>query len=142
MREPTSTISSMLQTYPRDLGAIDQTKLVTCIAACIECAQACTACADACLGEDKESLYRLTKCIRTDLDCSDICEATGRVLSRQTGYDANLTKSMLQMCITACQACADECDRHAAHHAHCRICSEVCRNCERACRELLESLGS
>lgn len=142
MREPTSTISSMLKTYPRDLGAIDQAKLATCIAACFESAQACTACADACLSEDKDSVYQLTKCIRTDLDCADVCAATGRVLSRHTGYDANLTKSVLDTCVTACATCADECDRHAAHHAHCRICSEVCRRCERACRELIGSLGA
>ncbi|MGV7852926.1 four-helix bundle copper-binding protein, partial [Mycobacterium kansasii] len=76
--------------YPQDLGRIDEAKLTACIDACVECGQACTACADACLSED--SVAHLTKCIRTDLDCADICELTGRVLSRHTGYDANLTR--------------------------------------------------
>jgi Domain of Unknown Function (DUF326) len=35
----------------------------------------------------------LRTCIRTDLDCADVCEATGRVLSRHTGYDANHTRA-------------------------------------------------
>jgi hypothetical protein len=134
-----SAVRSMLETYPRDLGQIDRAKLIACIDACIECDQACTACADACLSEDL--VNHLTKCIRTCLDCSDVCETTGRVLSRHTGYDANLTRTVLQTCATACKTSADECDKHAAKHEHCRVCADVCRRCERACRDLVEALG-
>ena len=84
----------MLETYPRDLGQIDRAKLVACIDACIECDQACTACADACLSED--DVNHLTKCVRTCLDCADVCSTSGRVLSRHTGYDANLTRTVLK----------------------------------------------
>ncbi len=45
-------VSSMLETYPKDLAGVDREKLAACIAACFECAQVCTACADACLAED------------------------------------------------------------------------------------------
>jgi hypothetical protein len=83
----------------------------------------------------------LRRCIRSDLDCADVCEATGRVLSRHTGYDANLTRAVLETCATACRTCGDECEQHAAMHEHCRICAEVCRRCEHACRDLLASLG-
>ena len=76
----------LLETYPKDLGGIDRQKLQECIEACFECAQACTACADACLSEDM--VAELTTCIRTNLDCADVCETAGRVLSRHTGYDA------------------------------------------------------
>src|SRR5699024_4633278 len=69
-----SHVSSMLETYPKDLGEVDKEKLAACIAACFECAQTCTACADACLAEDM--VAELTSCIRTDLDCADICLAT------------------------------------------------------------------
>ena len=34
-------------------------------------------------------------------------------------------------------ACADECERHAAYHAHCRVCADVCRRCRKACDDLL-----
>ena len=134
-----STAEQMLQAYPKDLGDIDQGKLNVCIQACYECAQTCTACADACLSEDK--VAELTKCIRTNLDCADICTTTGSALSRHTGYDANLTRSFLEACATACKACGDECERHASMHDHCRICAEACSRCEQACRELLASLG-
>jgi hypothetical protein len=75
--------AQMLDTYPKDLGAIDKDKLAACIEACVECAQACTACADACLSEDM--VAELTTCVRTCADCADVCDTTGRVLSRHTG---------------------------------------------------------
>ena len=133
------TIEAMLDTYPKDLGRVDRGMLVACIQACYECAQTCTACADACLSEDM--VAELTKCIRTNLDCADICATTGAVLSRHTGYDANVSRAVLMACATVCTACGDECERHASMHEHCRVCTESCRRCEQACRELLGALG-
>jgi Domain of Unknown Function (DUF326) len=133
-----SHTAEMLDTYPADLGGVDKQKLVSCIEACLDCTQACTACADACLSE--QTVAELTKCIRTNLDCADVCDTTGRVLSRHTGYDANLTRAVLQACATACRSCGDECQQHASMHAHCRICAVACRHCEQACNDLLASL--
>src|SRR5512144_1011904 len=113
----------MLETYPKDLGGVDREKLVSCIGGCYACAQACTACADACLSE--EMVAALTVCIRSNLDCSDVCEATGRVLSRHTGYDANLTRGVLEACAAAYKTCGDECEQHAGRHEHCRVCAEA-----------------
>ena len=133
-----STVTDMLSAYPKGLGGLDRDALARCIEACFECAQACTACADACLSEDM--VADLTKCIRTNLDCSDICLTTGNVLSRRTGFDANLTRGVLEACRTACTTCGDECDRHADMHQHCRICADACRRCEQTCADLLASL--
>jgi hypothetical protein len=33
------------------------------------------------------------------------------------------------------------CDHHASRYEHCRVCAKVCRRCEAACRQLLNSLG-
>ncbi|OBG62623.1 MULTISPECIES: four-helix bundle copper-binding protein [Mycobacterium] len=118
-----STVSSMLATYPGPLGDIDSAKLIRCIEVCIECAQACTACADSDLSEER--LAHLTTCIRTNLDCADICVTTSRVLSRYTAYDATVTQAVLEACAVTCKACGDECDLHSAHHEHCRICADV-----------------
>ncbi len=130
--------TAMLDTYPADLGNVDKQALADCIDACFDCAQTCTACADACLSESM--VAELTKCIRTNLDCADICDATGRVLSRHTGYDANLTRAVLQTCAQACQSCGNECAEHT-HMQHCQVCAEACRRCEQACRQLLDALG-
>jgi len=128
--------ADMLRTTPSEIG-FDRDALATCIDACFECAQACTACADACLGE--EMVAELRRCITTDLNCADICDATGRVLSRQTHYDPEVTHAALTACRDACRRCVEECERHAAMHEHCRVCAETCRRCEQACDRLLAS---
>lgn len=130
--------TAMLDTYPSDIG-IDQRMLARCIEECFTCSQACTACADACLSEP--DVADLATCVRQNLDCADICDTTGRLLSRHTGYDPALTRSMVQACAVACRSCGDECDRHAGMHEHCRVCAEACRRCEQACQELLTALG-
>jgi len=93
-----------------DLGRVDKQVLANCIEACFDCAQTCTACADACLSE--QLVAELTRWIRVNLDCADVCDTPGRVLSRHTGYDANLTRAVLQACAQACKSCGDECDQH------------------------------
>ncbi|MEV4462710.1 four-helix bundle copper-binding protein [Micromonospora echinofusca] len=133
-----STTMPMLETYPKSIN-LDRTKLAAVIDALNTCAQACTACADACLSEDM--VAELTKCVRTNLDCADICTTTARVLSRHTGYDADISRSLLEACATACKSCGDECAGHAGMHEHCRVCADACRACERACRELLATMS-
>lgn len=128
----------MLQTYPKTMN-LDRDLLAAAIEAIVGCSQACTACADACLSEDM--VADLRKCVRTNLDCADVCDTTARVLSRHTGYDANTSRALLEACVAACRACGDECEGHARMHEHCRVCAEACRACEAACRDLLESIG-
>jgi Domain of Unknown Function (DUF326) len=127
----------MLDTYPRDFN-VDAGALTTAIDALSDCAQACTACADDCLSE--QNVAELVKCIRLDLDCADVCTATLRVVSRQTEYDANITRPLLEACVAACRSCGDERERHARMHEHCRVCAEACRRCEQACDELLAAM--
>lgn len=130
----------ILDTYPGDLK-VDKTLLARCIEACSECEEACTACADGCLSEQGQ-VESLVKCIRLNLDCADICAATARVVSRQTEYDANVTRPQLEAGIAACKSCGDECEIHAQHGMeHCRVCAEQCRTCEQACKELLQAIA-
>src|SRR3954466_15014819 len=95
----------MLDAYPREVDG-DRGLVVRCIEACYDCAESCTQCADDCLGE--ENVQELTTCIRLNLDCADICAATGRVVSRQTGVDATVTGAIVRACIAACRSCGDE----------------------------------
>jgi hypothetical protein len=134
----TTTTQPMLDTYPKSIN-LDRAKLAAAIDALIACSEACTACADACLSED--GVADLTKCIRTNLDCADICATTARVLSRHTGYDAHISRTLLEACIVACRSCGDECASHADMHEHCRICAETCLACEQVCRDLLVSMS-
>ncbi len=129
----------MLETHPRGT-AVRSGALVECIEECFDCAQSCTACADACLAEDDVGM--LIRCIRLCQDCSDVCITTGSILSRQTEFDPGLAMAMVEACARACQTCGEECERHADHHEHCRVCAEACRRCEEACQGALSALAA
>jgi len=117
----------LLDAYPGTLSA-DAGMLAAAIDALSDCAQACIADAE------------MVTCIRLCLDCTDVCTATLGVVSRQTASDAAVTGPLLEVCIAICKSCGDECERHARHHPHCRVCAEACRRCEQACRGLLGAL--
>ena len=129
--------AEMLQTHPAEM-LIDPAEVAATVDALLECAEACTACADACLSE--EMIDDLRTCIRLNMDCADICEVTARVVSRHTGADPSMGIALLQACVLACRACAQECGQHADMHEHCRICAESCRRCEEACGQMLSTL--
>ena len=127
----------MLDTYPR-AWTIDADVLAAAIDALADCAQACTADTDADLSE--QNLAEMVTCIRLCLNCTDVCTAALGVASRQATYDASVVKPLLEACVAICKSCGDECQRHAPHYAHCRVCAEACRRCEQACRDLLAAL--
>ena len=127
----------MLDTYPRTSG-LDADVLAATIDALTDCVQACTADVDADLSE--QDLAEMVTCIRLCLDCTDVCNATSGVLSRMAEYDPAATRLLLEACVAICRSCGDECERHASHHEHCRVCAEACRRCERACQGLLDAL--
>ena len=124
-----------LHPHPSDL---DRGLLLRCIKECLDCGASCTACADASLAES--DVEELRRCVRLNLDCADACEATGRIVARQTSPDLRLIKAIVEACAVACVSCAEECDRHAAHHEHCRVCATVCRRCKQACDELAAAI--
>lgn len=133
-----SYAGSMLQSNPTQ-PHINRAVLEECITACFDCTQTCTGCADACLGEQRREM--LLRCIRLDLDCADICNATGKLLSRQVAFDSTLARVLLQTCALACRLCGAECEQHGRQGMeHCRICAEVCRRCEQACNKVLATL--
>ncbi len=131
------TTKQMLENHPNG-AAVDGDALAELIDSCLECVQACTACADACLGEGNVEM--LARCIRLDLDCADVCDATAKILSRQVPYEPEMAQPVVQACARSVKLCGDECEQHAEHHEHCRVCMESCRRCEEACNWVLQSL--
>ncbi|MBW3551304.1 MAG: four-helix bundle copper-binding protein [Proteobacteria bacterium] len=122
----------------RDHGDQLRTEQLTAvIEAASDCAAHCEACADACLEEGDP---KLTRCIRADLDCADICATTGTMASRRTGSNVEVLRSVIQACEQACRVCGEECGRHAEHEEHCRICAEACRRCAEACQQALSEV--
>jgi hypothetical protein len=126
------SIEKIMAAHP-DAGAANQA-LALAVRHAMFCAAICTSCADA----DSAEAMDMRQCVRTCLDCADICAATASVAVRQTGSNRAVTRAMLETCVTACEACAEECARH--DHAHCRLCAEMCRECARDCRAAIGSL--
>lgn len=127
----------ILSTHPDVRGSTNDI-LLRCLDACYDCAQSCTVCADACLAEDM--VKELRQCIRLNMDCADICTATGALASRRTGSNETILKMALELCARACAICGEECTRHAKRHEHCRICADTCRQCEEACMQAMQTI--
>lgn len=130
-------VQQMIATHP-DVSGSTNDVLIRAIEKMLECAQICQVCADACLAE--EMVAELRQCIRTDLDCADICAVTARLAARRTGSNEALIVEALRLCERACGLCAAECEKHAEMHEHCRICAETCRACEAACHDAAPSV--
>jgi len=121
----------MLAARP-DARTRENDPLVAAVEALYDCAQACAACADACVAELDA---KLAQCIRLTMDSADLCQAAGSVATRRTGSNATVVMGLLMLAEALARDCAAECETHAARHAHCRVCAEVCRRTEAACGE-------
>ena len=95
------------------------------------CSLFCTSCADACVAEDMD----MAQCIRNCLDCADICAATARLGVRRTAQNVEVLRAQLELCIKACETCAEECEKH--DNDHCKWCAKMCRECADDCRKAL-----
>lgn len=93
------------------------------------CAAECNHCATACL--DEQDVKMLARCIKLDIDCSEICMLTASYVARGSEHAQHL----LDECGEICNACAEECEKHAQMGMeHCRKCAEACRTCAEACQ--------
>ena len=129
------SVEAILKTHPRPAAA-DVAKLVRCIDECGECEATCTVCADASLAED--DVAEMVRCIRLCLDCADACDATRRVLSRQTNPDPITQRAVVEACVAACRASAAECEKHESDKTI-QACGKICRECAEACRKVSKS---
>lgn len=89
-----------------------------------ECAAACQKCVGGCLSDHSKMT---ATCVKTDLDCADICLTTATLLARNSSHGRHL----LSECIEICKACATECEKHKVQH--CIDCAIACRECIAAC---------
>lgn len=102
------------------------TKLKEIAQKAFECQQVCNECFDACLEE--EHVGMMVDCIRTDRECADVCALVSTYVTRESV----ITKELIQLCATICQACGEECHKH--DHDHCQKCAKVCFECAELCR--------
>lgn len=104
-----------------------------CIDECIACATACSHCATECLKE--AHVKDLTHCIQLDLECGVICRSAAELMSLGSEYSYDYCR----VCIEVCNACAEECEKHATMMGmeHCSACAEACRKCAAACENMV-----
>jgi hypothetical protein len=91
-----------------------------------ECAATCNHCASACL--DESDVKKLSRCIKLDIDCAEICTLAISFISRGSEH----ADHVLNECADICEACASECEKHSKME-HCRKCAEICRTCAELC---------
>ncbi len=128
------SIAKMIAAHPDVAGNLNES-LALAVRHAMFCSAICTSCADACAAEKR--VEEMRQCIRLCLDCADVCTATFKLATRRTGSNEILLQEMLQLCITACDLCAEECDSH--QDAHCRLCAEMCRETSRDCKAALDT---
>jgi hypothetical protein len=127
------SIHQMISLHPQVARNLNE-ELATAARHAMFCAAMCTSCVDACTAEEMD----MRQCIRSCLDCADICEATTRIAVRRTGRNVPVLLAMLETCIRTCELCAEECARH--DHDHCKLCAKMCRECAADCRKALPTV--
>ncbi|MBO0733002.1 MAG: hypothetical protein J2P49_01510 [Methylocapsa sp.] len=55
-----------------------------------------------------------------NLDCADICDTTGSLVSPRTGSKTGVLY-MVETCALAFRVCVEEREKHAGRHDHCRV---------------------
>ena len=126
------SIAKMIAAHPDVAGNLNE-PLALAVRHAMFCAAICTSCADACVAEEMD----MRQCVRSCLDCADVCDMVMKVATRRTGSNEVVLRETLQLCVTTCDLCAEECAKH--DNDHCRRCAEMCRECAGDCRAALET---
>ena len=127
------SLSKMVALHPDVAGDVNES-LVTAARHSMLCSLFCTSCADACLAEDMD----MRSCIRSCLDCAEVCAATARLAVRRSSQNIEMLRAQVEACIRACELCAAACDKH--DHEHCKLCATMCRECAEDCRKALPTI--
>ena len=119
------SVAKMINMHPDVDGHLNEA-LATAIRHIMYAAPITASCADACLAED--GVADMRQCIRLCSDTSDICTMATTVATRRTGSNEAVLRQALELVVSACQTCADECGKHDMDH---------CKQCETMCREVV-----
>lgn len=93
-----------------------------------DCTTLCDLCAAACLKE--QEVHALVDCIRSDLDCAEMCRITAAMLARSSDSIGPVCRA----CAEICANCAKHCEMH--DYDHCRACAKACRRAQEECEAI------
>ncbi|MFD8815092.1 ferredoxin [Streptomyces sp. NPDC059627] len=105
------------------------------------CAQACTECARVCALRagvlDPDGTTEVERLRRTGIMCAEVCDATCRLLTEETGQDEAGLRVQLEWCRAVCLDCARAFDARPGAEPS----AAACRACAAACTEFMAVLG-
>ena len=129
---------AIMRNHPQTVG-LDTRVLEQGVTACLDCAATLRSCADISLTRADVASRRYL--VRSLMDGADVCQATARLLLRQTAPGLQPLKKQLEACLRACQVCDAESQRYARRPGPERLSSEACSACVESCKRLLLLLG-
>ncbi|MCU1443054.1 MAG: hypothetical protein JWQ59_1204 [Cryobacterium sp.] len=126
----------MMELHQKDMpmSGMDMSMMQECIEACSAAEQACTMCAGSMMGED------MMMCSGMCMNCADTCNTMMRMMMRPNGMHMDSMSAMLTATMAMCNACADECMKHAEMSEECRMCADVCRQCAMTCQKMMDAM--
>jgi hypothetical protein len=127
----------MMENHAKTMPAsgMDMAMMEECIEACSACEQACTMCAGSMMmGEN------MAMCSGMCMNTADMTNTMMRSMMRPNGMHMESMMSMLQATTMMCNACAEECMKHADMSEDCRMCAETCRQCAMACQKMMDAM--
>lgn len=95
------------------------------------CAVKCNQCYDECLKSDHVNM--MANCIRLERECAEFSAFVAQALARGTEFASEYA----ELCIKICEACGNECNKHAQHMESCQKCADACFACAEQCRKLI-----
>ncbi|MGW7546879.1 ferredoxin [Streptomyces sp. NPDC054770] len=105
------------------------------------CAQACTECARVCALRagvlDPDGTTEVERLRRTGIMCAEVCDATCRLLTEETGQDEAGLRVQLEWCRAVCLDCARAFDARPGAEPS----AAACRACAAACTDFMAVLG-
>ena len=128
----------MLEPLPEDLGGLDRQMLADFVAVIFDARRPVRLCRRL---PERGHGGRADQCIRTNLDCADIrattagsCSATPGRRQPHPGRPRGLPDRLQRPAVLSASSTT-------GMHEYCHVCAEVMPRCEKACEELLSSLG-
>ena len=123
-------LADILADHP-DRESFDFAELHRATQAASEAAIIAMAGADSELGRDP---VEMATCIRKCIDAADVCAVTAKLLARPAPR-GHAWQKLVSACAAICAETAEECGQH--QHVSTLRCAEACRECEKACQQLI-----
>lgn len=106
-------------------GMTKANKYQALIDACTDCKRTTSTCLDHCIALVADEDTSIAACLASTRALLPVLDAMVTLASSQSEH----VNSMAKVCVSVCEDCRIECEKHAHHHAECKACMESCEGC-------------